>query len=145
MENGGRMAHGNPRPARTPSRQQQIIVFFRILYEAVIPLIYVTGLCSAGRVGYPSWEVSDPRQLSGTWYHSCAVRCQIVREDVAIVDTCMVVFGPIGLCSLHVRQPVVTLTAPQTAGRRVPFCIHDYRAFRTAQAALQTAANRCSQ
>ena len=41
--------------------------------------------------------------------------CQIVREDVAIVDICMVVLGPIALFSLHAYTRVVTLTALQTA------------------------------
>ena len=44
-----------------------------------------------------------------------------------------------GWTCIYVRQPVDTRTAPQTAGRRVPLCVHDYRAFRTMQEALEAA------
>ena len=34
---------------------------------------------------------------------SCAATCQIAREDGAIIDICMVVFGSVALFSLHAR------------------------------------------
>ena len=34
---------------------------------------------------------------------SCAAICQIVREDVAIIDICMVFFCSIALFSMHAR------------------------------------------
>ena len=60
----------------------------------------------------------------------------MTREDGAIIDICMVVFGSIALFFTACPR-VVTLTALQTAG--VFVCAHDYRAVRTVQAALQTA------
>ena len=63
---------------------------------------------------------------------SCAATCQITREDGAIIDICMVVFGSIALF-FTACPPVVTLTALQTAGTFV--CAHDYGAVRTVQAA----------
>ena len=36
MEKGSRMAHGDPRPARTQSRDQQSSFFFRFFYEAIL-------------------------------------------------------------------------------------------------------------
>ena len=42
------------------------------------------------------------------------------------------------VCAFFITCPrVATLTASQTDCRRVPLCVHDYRAFRTVQAALQ--------
>ena len=60
----------------------------------------------------------------------------MVREDVAIIDICMVFFGSIALFFTACPR-AVTLTALQTAG--VFVCAHDYRAVSTVQAALQTA------
>ena len=48
----------------------------------------------------------------------------------------MVVFCSIALFSLHVGGSHSDSTPDR---RRVPLCVHDYRAFRTVQAALQTA------
>ena len=59
--------------------------------------------------------------------------CQTDREEMTIVDIRVVVFR---FDSSFFT--VVTLTAPQTSG--VFLCVHDYRAFCTVQAALQTAA-----
>ena len=67
---------------------------------------------------------------------SCAATCQITRENVAIIDICMVVFGSIALFFTACWR-VVTLTALQTAA--VFVCAHDYRAVPTVQAVLQTA------
>ena len=37
MENHGRrMAHGDPRPARTPSSREQRSSFYRVFYETVV-------------------------------------------------------------------------------------------------------------
>ena len=48
MENHSRrMAHGDPRPARTPPSREQRSSFFWILYEAVVvqQVTYVTDFC----------------------------------------------------------------------------------------------------
>ena len=61
------------------------------------------------------------------------------RQDMAIVDICMVFISVRWFffhCSSASRS--YCMIAPQTAGRRVPLCVHDCRAFRTVQAALQT-------
>ena len=69
MENHSRtMAHGDPRPARTPSSREQRSSFFSFFYEAVVQHVtYVTGACRVGTVLYPSWGTT-PRnfQFSGT-------------------------------------------------------------------------------
>ena len=57
MENHSRrMAHGDPRPARTPSSREQQSSFFRVSYEAVVQHVpYVTDFCRVcRRVVYPS-------------------------------------------------------------------------------------------
>ena len=63
------MAHGDPRPALTPSsREQQSSSFQFFFYEAVIQHVtYVTDICRVGRVVHPSWGTT-PRnlQFSGT-------------------------------------------------------------------------------
>ena len=67
---------------------------------------------------------NDPAQFSSFRHgrRSCAATYQIVREDVTIIDICMVVFGSIALFSLHARGSSL-LTALQTAG--VFVCAHD--------------------
>ena len=75
---------------------------------------------------------NDPPQFSifRHGHRSCAATCQITtREDGAIIDNCMVVFGSIALACPR----VVTLRAIQSAG--VFVCAHDYRAVGTVQAA----------
>ena len=67
MYNGSRTAHGDPRPARTPSRQMLPSYFFWILDEAVTDdyirhwNLYVVSLCCIPFMG------NDPPQFSGTW------------------------------------------------------------------------------
>ena len=61
MENHSkRMAHGDPRPARTPSSREQRSSFFLDFYEAVAQVTYVTNFCRVGRVAYPSWGTIPP-------------------------------------------------------------------------------------
>ena len=53
--------------------------------------------------GFMVWN--DPPRFS-IFRHgrrSCAATCQITREDGAIIDICMVVFGSIALFSLLAR------------------------------------------
>ena len=83
-------------------------LFFSIFYEAVAHDTHVIDFCRIGRVAYPSWRGAmgnDPLQFS-IFRHgrgSCAATCGTVREAVAIIDICMVVFGSIALFSLHAR------------------------------------------
>ena len=68
MENHSRrMAHGNPRPARTPSRKQRSS-FFGDFHEAVVQHVtYVTDFSRVGRVVYPVWGTTRRDfQFSGT-------------------------------------------------------------------------------
>ena len=54
---------------------------------------------------YNPFMGNDPPQFS-IFRHgrrSCAATCHITREDGAIIDICMVVFGSIALFSLHAR------------------------------------------
>ena len=53
MDSGSRTAHGDPRPARTPSREQLVFVFFsRLLMRQFLLTTYwyVTGFCSVAVV-----------------------------------------------------------------------------------------------
>ena len=77
---------------------------------------------------------NGPPQFS-TFKHgrgSGAATCQIIREDMAIIDIGMVVFGSIAYFFTACPR-VVTLTALQTADAFV--CAHNYRVVRTVQAA----------
>ena len=69
MENHSRrMAHGDPRPARTPSSREQRSPFSSFSYEAVVQHVtYITDFYRVGRVVYPSWGTT-PRNFhfSGT-------------------------------------------------------------------------------
>ena len=81
-----------------------------------------------------------PPQFSGTWQQQY-VPCQIVRENLAVIDN-LYLYG--GLCfecfvSLHARGLPL-----QTAGRRVLNCIHDHSSFRTG-AGSTPGSNHCSQ
>ena len=58
---------------------------------------------------------------------------------MAIVHICRGIFGSITLLFFSADPRVVTLTAPQTAGRRVSLCVRDYRAIRTVLAAPRIA------
>ena len=56
MENGSRTARGDPRLARTPSREQQSILFSLIFYEAEVCTCYLRQWSLyRWRVVYPSW------------------------------------------------------------------------------------------
>ena len=106
MENHSRrMAHGDPRPARTPSSREQRSFFFIFFHEAIVQHVtYVTDFCRVGRAVYPSWGTTPPHfSMFRDRRRSCAATCQINREDGAIIDICMVVFGSIALFSLHAR------------------------------------------
>ena len=59
--------------------------------------------------------------------------CQTVREEVAIVDICVVVSSS-RLLIFHCGSASRHSQSTQDS-RRVPLCVHDYRAFRTVMAA----------
>ena len=69
-------------------------------YLAVVHVTYVTSFSNVGRVIYPSWGKTR-RKFQGR--RGCTATYQRVREDVAIVDICMVVLGSIALFPLHAR------------------------------------------
>ena len=71
MVYGSSTAHGDPRPATTPSREQQSSYFW-IFYEAVVHVTYVTVFLGVGRVVYPSWGTT-PRNFHGR--RSCTATC----------------------------------------------------------------------
>ena len=62
--------------------------------------------------------------------------CQTAREDVAIVDICAVVFS-VRLLFFH-SMSASRHSDSTPDSRRQPLCVHDERAFRAVQAALQT-------
>ena len=64
--------------------------------------------------------------------------CQRGREDMVIFDIFMVVYGSIAFFSPHVRESALWQQPRQQGGVFLSDWAHDYRAFRTAQAALQT-------
>ena len=76
-ENGSRMAHGDPRPARTPSREQQSSTFFWIFYEEQhVTVIYaVTVFC----------RVAESYTLYGE-------RPPAIRSDVVLIAVSMLRF-----------------------------------------------------
>ena len=49
-------------------------------------------------------------------HSGCAATCQITREGGAIIDLCIVVFGPIALVSLHSRSRRVCLCSRLPCG-----------------------------
>ena len=66
----------------------------------------------------------------------CCAFCQTVREDMTIIDICMVVLGSI----VFFHYTFASRHSDNTPdSRRVPFSVHESRAFRTMQAALRTA------
>ena len=89
-----RMAHGDPRPARTPSSRDQRSYFFRIILRGSLQHVtYVTDFCRVGRVVHPSWGAT-PRdfRFSGAGVVAALATCHITREDGAIIDICKVMF-----------------------------------------------------
>ena len=70
----------------------------------------------------------------------CCTFRQAVREEMAIVDICMVFICSIAPFSLRTYTSASRHSDSTPGSRRVPLCVHDYRAFRTVQAVLQTAA-----
>ena len=53
-----RMAHGPPRPARTPSSREQRSSFFISFSRGSSTTYYVNDFCRVGRVVLPSWETT---------------------------------------------------------------------------------------
>ena len=68
--------------------------------------LLLTSLVSGVLASCIPFMGKDPRNFQGAPYHSCAASffcCQAVREEMAIVDIRVVVFGLITPFSLHVR------------------------------------------
>ena len=105
MENGSRTAHDDPRPARTPLGEQQSSLFFcfflfrqQYIYLLFMLLVFVVLASCAPFMG------NDPRDVRDVVSGTCCAFCQAGREDMGIVDVCVVVFGLIAPFSLHVRE-----------------------------------------
>ena len=82
---------------------------------------------------------NDPRNFQARGIIAVLhVLCQPVREENAIVDIRVVFFFSVRLLLFHCmsasRQS--DSTPDSRHAWRVSLCVHDYRAFRTAQAAL---------
>ena len=131
MENHSRrMAHGDPRPARTPSSREQRSSFLGYFYQkdgtrrpttrthtiitraAIVASVFfyqlLTSLVFVELVELYTLHGERPPAIfnfqARHGRRSCAATCQITREDGAIIDICMVVFGSIiALFSLHAR------------------------------------------
>ena len=126
MENGSRTVYRDPRPARTPSREQQSSFFPDFsTRQKYVPVIYATGSCSVGELC--TFRREWPPQLSGTCYHSCAA--PFVRQSGKTWRSliCVRCFS-VRLLLLHVKS---ASRHSDRQSRRVPLCVHDYRAFRT--------------
>ena len=98
------------------------IVFSWTFHEAVVQQVtYVTGSVEL----LESYTLHGERSPSIVRHgnRSCAATCQITREDVAIIDICMVFLGTFALFLFTASPRVVTLTALQTTGGFV--CAHD--------------------
>lgn len=111
-ENGGRMAHGDLQPARPPSRAQQSLIFiWSLLRDSIHCLLLFFVVLADIFVFVPLAEIRNVR-----------------GEDGAIVDTSLYDGGVWFDCSFFIAflPRVVTLTAIQTAGRRVPICAPNY-------------------
>ena len=102
-------------------------LFFRIFLRGSSTTCYLrTSLIfvELARVVYPSWG-TNPRnfQLSGTGIVAALQpSCQITREEGAIIGLCiiMVVFGSIGLLSLHAPTDHHSDSTPDS--KRVRLC-----------------------
>ena len=70
MENGSRTAHGDPRSARTPPREQQASCVSDLFCKTVVctwylvPVVHVTGLCMVLASCIP-FMGNDPRNYQG--------------------------------------------------------------------------------
>ena len=124
MENHSeRMAHGDPRPARTPSSRGQRSCFFRFFfYKAVVQKVSdVTDHCGAGRrVYYPPWGTT-PRnfQFSGT---GVLAALQPVKELVKAGRSLIFVFWSIVRLLLFHCMPAGRHSGSTPDSRRSCLC-----------------------
>ena len=100
--------------------------------------LFLTSLVFVVLASCVPFTANDPRNYQGRSIIAVLhFLCLTVREEMAIVDICVVVFGSIAL--FH-WMSVSRHSESTPDSRRVPLCVHVHRAFRTVQAALQTAA-----
>ena len=101
MENHSRrIALAGPRPTHTIITRAAIAFFF--FYEAVVQHVsYVTDFVEL--VELYTLHGERPPAMFRHGRRGCAATCQITRDDGAIIDIGMVVFGSIALFSLHAR------------------------------------------
>ena len=136
------MAHGDPRPARTPSREQRSSFFLFFLFRrqlvqhgtSLTSLIFVELLVLVESYVYP-WGTT-PRNFQAAASYSCAATCQITRKDGAIIDIFIqsIVYFWFDCSPFTACPRAVTLTALQTAAGAF-VCANDYRAVHTVQTA----------
>ena len=77
MDNGSRTAHGDPRPVRTPSREQLSSYSFWIFDRQYLLTTDVAGVCTVVWLYFTPFIGNDPPQLSGMWY-----RCVWTFSDI---------------------------------------------------------------
>ena len=101
--------------------------------------LLLTSLVSVVLASCIPFRGNDPRNFQARGIKAVPhLLCQTVREEMAIVDI-RVVFFRLDSSFFTACPRVVTLYSTPDI-RRVVLCVHNYRAFRTVQAALQTAA-----
>ena len=101
----------------------------------LVPVVYATGLC-----GVHEWHTFHrewPPQLSGTWYHSCAA--PFFRQSGKTWRPLILVCWFLVRLLFVLRMSASRRSDSTPDCRSVTLCIHDYRAFRTVQAAPLTA------
>ena len=101
------------------------------MYPILTSLVFVVLASSMPFMG------NDPHTYRGTWYHSCAA--PFVRQSGKTWRSLIFVgWFLVRLLFFH-RMPPSCHSDITPGSRSVPLCVHDYRAFRTVHAALQTA------
>ena len=103
MENGSRTAHGRLATEAHTITRAAIIFSFLCGFFTRRHVAYVTG-SSVDRVAYPSWGTT-PRNFQGRG--SCTAPCQIVWEDVAIVDTLLNYYNNVGCELTYLRSILI--------------------------------------
>ena len=124
------------------SSQSSFFLVFFFRRQQYVPVIYITGLFSAGE--WYTLRGGLPSQLPGTRYHSFATTS--VRQpggELAIVGICMVSFVSVAPCSPRVRESSLRRHPIQNR-RVVPLCFHDDRGV-SHGAASTPASDRSSQ
>ena len=129
------MAHGDPRPARTPLSREQRSSFFRVFLRSSSTTCYLrfTVFCRVSGVVYPSWGTT-PRN-----FHISCTGVEPGLQPVRYLGKTGRALPFVGLWRLvrflffHcIASRFVALTALHAADAFV--CTHDYRVVRTLQA-----------